>query len=1209
MISIDLEENNDAVMSEKSDKSSDIKNKLRFKRKLIFQVRKHRLLYDNKSKLFSNVAKKELVWQQIAKELSANADDCKNTWLDLRYSYQQHARRLHKFFMNGHKENRKRPAMYMESELMFLWRFIENRKTCKLQFEINENNSSPPTTEIEKVTAPPESPKLVEPPTETIEKETAPVTSPAKDTNETVNNKENDKNSNAQKSIDDDLILVEQPVELIVIDEDDDNNKSEKQFKVSPSMKLLIAQIKAYPELYDSENLAFKDYTRKSYIWNAIACNLGDKATKLMKCWIILQTRYEWEIWQTKQNTDNSSPPPQPSELQVELEFLKNYILNNPDTVYKQSYYLKTAWYDPIDYFKDIYNLIVRMKKNSDIVYITDSLLKTPEKSKIYLTLWSDIAILKGSTAGQCETTWLIMRHFYWELMYMRQQNYQLTDKWYFESIITELYAISKAAQTAKQQELQVLKQNKPMKKATKRPAQTPATSLGAPTTTRTVTTMQMTPTIVNNLPSVPASNSTLTTSSIVGQQPITFPKITAAISLAPQSLNTGTLQIKPISGPPNLSPAPSQPQNIINGTVVTTTTGVGSAPISMSFNLPTQTKVTSVPMPPLIRTVAPNASTQQPIIRNPSQAQITVRPRTVLRPVGPRIQITPITTTAGPTVNNLGNIQVQANKTATIVAGTSGATTATAVQQQQQQSIASFKITTLPSNNTTTNVVSTPATSQASVNNSGQLPKISGAISLLNPNEILIELIASQNGNQLVVHGPPLSAKYQLSMPTVAKFIREILAIPLLHNKRNNQPGLINLYWEHIGRKFNLPVHICRACWNFLLENFNHFPQIAPLKELMKPFQTSFNVWKESMELFKKFDEHCVSKGWLKYVQRLPEVVECISGYPVLYQDVSKDNSEKLSDMETLCAWRTISLRFPKIPEIQEIWGAIKTCFCQYMNDLEFGIDNKWPINWWRSLARLKFLVEARYTTNEPFYYIISNKMLEEIEKCAMLEMKTRYKNDSTEKTVQKAEDDKIKISLIENQSKNNDNIASMINLKGKHDFELGTLLTAIQKHAIILNKGAWSVAKHEAWKKVAKELHLEVNDCLLAFKQALKMYFAYKKQDSISRCRLNERYYKKLDDIVRNMSANKHTKGGRGKLNIKTPLELNQSVDTSGSTNSSDLVFPERFISDISMSNSPSNLVVKNWVYALGNVGGSACDNAHVKLKTILTKYLTSD
>ena len=53
---------------------------------------------------------------------------------------------------------------------------------------------------------------------------------------------------------------------------------------------------------------------------------------------------------------------------------------------------------------------------------------------------------------------------------------------------------------------------------------------------------------------------------------------------------------------------------------------------------------------------------------------------------------------------------------------------------------------------------------------------------------------------------------------------------------------------------------------------------------------------------------------GWKQYMSCIPEVVECIGGYPVLYQDISKDNNNQQSDMEALCAWRTINLRFPKI-------------------------------------------------------------------------------------------------------------------------------------------------------------------------------------------------------------------------------------------------------------------------------------------------------
>lgn len=73
MISIDLDENDDVcVVADKSKNQHEVKKNLNFKKKLVLQVRRHRSLYDNKNKLFSNVAKKELVWQQIAKELKVN---------------------------------------------------------------------------------------------------------------------------------------------------------------------------------------------------------------------------------------------------------------------------------------------------------------------------------------------------------------------------------------------------------------------------------------------------------------------------------------------------------------------------------------------------------------------------------------------------------------------------------------------------------------------------------------------------------------------------------------------------------------------------------------------------------------------------------------------------------------------------------------------------------------------------------------------------------------------------------------------------------------------------------------------------------------------------------------------------------------------------------------------------------------------------------
>lgn len=49
-----------------------------------------------------------------------------------------------------------------------------------------------------------------------------------------------------------------------------------------------------------------------------------------------------------------------------------------------------------MDYFKDIYNFILRLKKMPDVVYITDTLLKDSEKTKQFFTLWGDVAKMKG---------------------------------------------------------------------------------------------------------------------------------------------------------------------------------------------------------------------------------------------------------------------------------------------------------------------------------------------------------------------------------------------------------------------------------------------------------------------------------------------------------------------------------------------------------------------------------------------------------------------------------------------------------------------------------------------------------------------------------------------------------------------------------------------------------------------------------------------
>ncbi|XP_037899032.1 uncharacterized protein LOC119643695 [Glossina fuscipes] len=1148
-------------INNKLKKSSD---DLKLEKRLIFYVKKYRILYDNKHKHFSNLERKEKIWKKIAASLQLEVNVCKSTWIELRYLYQRHARRLLQFFSGGPKGNKRRPVMKLENELLFLWRFLEERKSCAPLFDIAEP--------------------------------------------------ENEVIANQSCNKDDDLILIEQPVELIVIDEDEDSCKiissttnsaiTSNTFILTKEMKQLIEHVKAYQDLYHNLSPFYADYKRKGYIWNAIASEMGDKATKLMKLWIFIQTRYEWEICQASSGIDTANGMAETSELQMLLSFLKPHILANPNTVYKQSHYLKKGWQEPIEHFKNIYNLLARMKRTITVIAVTERLLNNPNKTADFFSLWGEIGKMRGgsghlvATIGQCEITWLILRHFYLELMKMRQQSYQLTDKWYFEGIITELYKRSQSHLVIEDAKTRRFK---------------PYRKIGSTLTVSPKSTNTLPMTLTNNgitvtSPAVEISNH------IVSTQPPPLPKITSAISLAQpgfaQFLND-TNNVIPMQPPPSYNQAiASYPSNMVLQQLPTTTNTKNThlspvqIPLSISDHrilkaVSTTTTVTATAKSTVQSNSAANNNTsilspKIAIIPNsslPSASAMTAIPIANLKPLFTAGKRAPTLTTsaASPKISNVNvsNVQQLPVTPTTVAPAVSPAAKANAA-----------------------NVVTTASNL---VSNTPPLPKITGAVSLLNPNEILIELIASQSGNQLVVHGPPLAERYSLSMPKTVLFIREVMAVPLLHNKKHNQPALINSYWEHIAKEFNLPAHICRACWNFLVENFNQFPKIAPMKELMKPFQTKIKVWTQSYELFMEFDSHAVSMGWSS-IPRLPEVMEYIGTYPILY--ISTESKNNKNDMESLCVWRTIRLRFPEVERIIEIWISFKNVFLKYLNDLEFGIDNKWPLNWWRVLAKMKFLLESRYHNMEPFYYIVSNKMMEEIERCAMLEMKTKYNKvtagepESKDSKEESKKDDDINNdasppvqTIVENEkpmtSAKTTKTPSCTYRRKVKEIESVALLTAVKKRPIIYEKLNNPVQKYKAWLEVAKELNAEVTDCLLAFRRSFFKYRAYKLQDPISRCRLNQRYYAKFDEMFRTVKSGI-------KLNVKTPFELNQNVNTTTASESSDAIFPERYISEINMTTCSSNLVVKNWIYALNNLSSWPGTN-DLKLKDILHKYVS--
>lgn len=63
------------------------------------------------------------------------------------------------------------------------------------------------------------------------------------------------------------------------------------------------------------------------------------------------------------------------------------------------------------------------------------------------------------------------------------------------------------------------------------------------------------------------------------------------------------------------------------------------------------------------------------------------------------------------------------------------------------------------------------------------------------------------------------------------------------------------------------------------------------------------------------------------------------------------------------------------------------KFAFRTYMEDLERGVENPWPQNWWRALEQLKFLIDVRYHPLEPLFYIVHHKVHEEVKRCSMYE------------------------------------------------------------------------------------------------------------------------------------------------------------------------------------------------------------------------------
>uniref|UniRef100_A0A6P4FTI0 Uncharacterized protein LOC108052912 n=1 Tax=Drosophila rhopaloa TaxID=1041015 RepID=A0A6P4FTI0_DRORH len=281
------------------------------------------------------------------------------------------------------------------------------------------------------------------------------------------------------------------------------------------------------------------------------------------------------------------------------------------------------------------------------------------------------------------------------------------------------------------------------------------------------------------------------------------------------------------------------------------------------------------------------------------------------------------------------------------------------------------------------------------SVSQPDKEPTTSGSIqSEICADEIMVHLeLSAATGNLLHIWGGNLATRYNLNMVRTATLIREVMAVPQLHKKDPQLTEKSNEIWKVIGKKFHMPEEALRACWNYLADNMSVFPLIAPMSELMRPFKGSMKVWEKSHRLFSKFDEIARKYMWMEHKDVLPDVIRHFRKHEHLYWELQKPRPGEMApaprqytDQERQEVWREARVKFPNLNH-RDIWSMFKFAFRTYMEDLERGIENPWPQNWWQALEQLRFLAYVRYHPLEPYYYIVHNKISEEVKRCSMYE------------------------------------------------------------------------------------------------------------------------------------------------------------------------------------------------------------------------------
>ncbi|SPP89243.1 Hypothetical predicted protein [Drosophila guanche] len=857
-------------------------------RRLIKAVKKRRVLYDTQHPRFHDRDFKNEVWRCIARRLSMDMNTCVDIWTELRFEFQCHKREIlnYKQKIARHRPAGRRPFMVLEEEMCFMYPHVASYPLLREKNPAESVNAPEPTPE-------------------------------------------------------DDVVLVNAAQPMAIIDLDLDNDT----FRITPVKRRLIEAVRYYPQLYNASNISYNDYRHRGLIWAAISNELGDKATKLMKSWIILLTRYEWEV---------SRGPDESSELMKLMVFLIPHIPHMKESVYKTSKYLTAAWHYPIEHFRSVGRLIKLMKGNTELVQLTEEYLHIKNKPLAYHNLWQKVAAQAMSTPESCEVTWLVLRSFHRELVEMRLASYKLNDKWFFENTINEIYKTI-VDRTVNREGNRPDEHRTPMVRV----------ALLDTRTEELLKTAKIAPrkSLAFVYPSAPTTTSSSSTSTI-----------TNATSVSSSSSSTTTT---------------------ITSTATTVPSTVSSSPCSTIMKTDGLKFMNTLSMAGRNSTLVMSANTAPGVLNGKPVPKVFVVRRSGPLPVqAPAHEIRSLMTMQTASLGSPATpVSVAINRasvldtpttplTATSKAETSMTVPSGALKRKRSSITVNGEGTGSSETGKETEIESNDQKLPAIANTCLQMQIIS---------KIKVELLA--DGNFLRIHGGALITDYTLQRERVGMLIREVMNIPILHNSNPKLASKKSELWGNVARKFHMPADACRATWKFLSENISLFPAIAPMPYLMGLHKGCAKNWEKSELFFNLFEEVAAKKQWIKIRDQLPLLMMHFRMYEHLYSDMRRPRPGEIlgappsyTQEQSDDVWRVAKAKFPDINHMK-VWSTFKLAFRTYMDDLELGIENPWPSLWWRTFDQLRFLVNVRYHPLEPYYYIVHTKIRAEVKRCSIYE------------------------------------------------------------------------------------------------------------------------------------------------------------------------------------------------------------------------------